>query len=355
MATRLLPLEDAPEAAELDKSAPFHVSERWWRSFSAAYGSSAAMAGGLRMREGEDWLGPLRVASLQSATNLQTCYFDAEAEPGTLADLPARLFAETRADQIRFDWLAPDSRLLAAAEGWARRWPLVVEETALSPVVDCTGPFEVYLARCGSTVRKYWRTCRREILEGKRLEFAIVRGGPGLEPLVAELLALEAAGWKGRNGTAILASRADSAFYTSLAPAAAEAGALRLALLRSEGRVVAFEYCLVSEGRVMALKVGYDETLARLQLGHVLALMNIRDACADPALANYDMLSNSLRIAGYKRRFATGYEPVRRLRLFRPTARGRFLQAGFAARAALKRARRRLREAQEARRDSRKT
>ena len=355
MATRLLPTNEAPEVPAAEAPVPFHISDGWWRSFTAAYGEAAALPGGLRMREGEDWLGPLRMATLASATNLQTAYFDADAEPGALADLPARLFAHTSSEQIRFDWLGGDARLLRAAAGWARRWPVVVEETALSPVVDCTGPFEAYLARCGSTVRKYWRTCRREILEAKRLEFAVVRGGPGLEPLVAELLALEAAGWKGRNGTAILASRPDTAFYTSLAPAAAEAGALRLALLRSEARVVAFEYCLESAGRVLALKVGYDETLARLQLGHVLALMNIRDACADPALATYDMLSNSLRIAEYKRRFATGYEPVRRLRIFRPTARGRVLHAGFAARAALKRARRRLREAQEARRDSRKT
>ena len=350
MATTLLPLDHAPAA---EAGVPFHISDGWWQSFTAAYGPALAMADGCRMIRGEDALGPLQVPTLQSATNLQTCYFDAAADE--LGDLPTKLFAATDAEQIRFDWLNEDSRLLAAAEGWARRWPVVIEPTALSPVVDCTLAFDDYLARCGSTVRKYWKACRREIFDSARLEFSVVSGGPQLAQLIEELLALEASGWKGRNGTAILASPADTAFYTRLAPAAAEAGALRLALLKKDGRVVAFEYCLVSGGRVMAMKVGYDETLARLQLGHMLALMNIRDACADPSLTTYDMLSNSLRIAGYKSRFATGCEPVRRLRIFRPTARGRVLHAGFAARAALKRARRRLRAAQEARRTSRKT
>lgn len=335
----------------------FHLSDGWWQSFAAAYSELPVRSvdlpcGRVRVIEATDCIGPIRFRSLQSATNLQTCYFDVEEgrDPaGALGALPERLFEEGPAAQLRFDWLREDSRLLKAAEGWAERFPVIIERHALSPVVDCRTSFEDYLARSGKSVRKYWRTCRREVLDRGSLTVEFVGGGPRLGEILQEMLELEASGWKGRNGTAILDNPSDTQFYTRLAFAAAEAGALRLALLREGERVVAFEYCIVSEGVVMAMKVGYDETRARLQLGHLIALLNIRDACGRADLKYYDMLSNSLRIADYKKRFATDCWPVYRVRLFAPTLIGRSLQAAFRGRLQLKALRKRLRGLREPR------
>jgi CelD/BcsL family acetyltransferase involved in cellulose biosynthesis len=335
----------------------FHLSDGWWQSFAAAYSDRPVLAtdlpcGRIRTVEARDAIGPFRFRSLQSATNLQTCYFDIEEDRGTagaLASLPERLLADSRAAQLRFDWLREGSRLLKAAEGWVGRYPVLVEQHALSPVVDCTTSFEDYLARCGKSVRKYWRTCRREVLDRGSLAVEFVGGGPEVGEILQEMLELEAAGWKGRNGTAILNSPSDTQFYTRLAFAAAEAGALRLALLREGARLVAFEFCIVSEGVVMAMKVGYDETRSRLQLGHLIALLNIRDACGRAELRYYDMLSNSLRIADYKKRFATHCWPVYRVRLFAPTLMGKLLHAAFRGRLQLKALRERLRGVREVR------
>jgi hypothetical protein len=322
---------------------PFHLSDAWWRCWSAAFGGEAlrSVALGdrsLSMMLLDKKLGPLHFRSLQSATNLDTCYFD--APPGTapeaLADLPERLFAMSGAHKLRFDWLRDGSPLLAAAKQWSKRYPITIEPYATSSVVDCQGPFEAYLERAGKSVKKYWRTCRRELLGGKRLAVEFVSGGPDVPDLVAEMLALESAGWKGREGSAILNSPAETAFYTNLAPAAATHGALRLALLREEGRLIAFEFCIVSDGVVLALKVGYDENRARLQPGHILALMNIRDCCGRPDLHFYDMLGNSNRIAAYKRRFATDYWTISRIRVYGPSLKGRMLHAAFRTRMALK-------------------
>jgi hypothetical protein len=322
---------------------PFHLSDAWWRCWTDAFGGEALRPaalgdGTLRMMLLDRKLGPLRFRSLQSATNLDTCYFD--APPGTapeaLADLPERLFATSDAHKLRFDWLRDGSPLLAAAEQWGKRYPVTIEPYATSSVVDCQEPFEAYLERAGKSVKKYWRTCRRELLGAKRLDVEFVSGGPDVPNLVAEMLALEAAGWKGREGSAILNNPAEADFYTNLAPVAAAHGALRLALLREEGRLIAFEYCIVSDGVVLALKVGYAEDRARLQPGHILALMNIRDCCSRPDLHFYDMLGNSNRIAAYKRRFATDYWTIFRIRVYGPSLKGRLLHAAFKARAALK-------------------
>jgi hypothetical protein len=75
----------------------------------------------------------------------------------------------------------------------------------------------------------------------------------------------------------------------------------------------------------------------------MIALLNIRDACADPAIAWYDMLGNSMRIAEYKRRFATDYRTICRIRLFAPTARGRLLHSLYRSKPALKALRGRVR------------
>ena len=223
---------------------PFHLSEAWARCWAGAYGARPAVdvpAGEARLRlmleEGR--LGPLRFPLLTSATNLQTCYFDLEDEApaDALATLPGRLL-ETGAAQVRIDWLEAKSALLAAARNWGGR--VIVEPFAVSPLADCRGGLDAYLARAGSSVRKYMRACRRHILNGP-IAFEIIRGGPGLGALVEEMLALEAAGWKGREGTAILSKPEDARFYRALAPAAAEAGALRIALLREEGRLIAYE------------------------------------------------------------------------------------------------------------------
>jgi CelD/BcsL family acetyltransferase involved in cellulose biosynthesis len=289
-------------------------------------------------------LGPLRFPLLASPTNLQTCYFDldgGEAPAEELDALADRMLA-TGAAQVRLDWLSEGARLLDAAATWARRHPIVVEPFAISPLASCSGDFESYLARTGSSVRKYWKACRRHVLSGP-IEFEIVTGGPGLAKLVDEMFALEASGWKGREGSAILSLPADAHFYRSLAFAAAEAGALRIATLREEGRLLAYEYSLVGGDTILAMKVGYDESRSRLQPGHMIALLNIRDACEDPAIAWYDMLGNSMRIAEYKRRFATDYRTICRIRLFSRTGTGRLLYALYRSKPLMKALRGRVR------------
>ena len=341
MATALsLPPESSPPR-------PFHLSKGWARCWAEAYGEARPHCfdldgARLRMEFRKERFGPLHFTLLASATNLQTCYFDLEGEASpaalaALASLPQRLLG-TGAAQVRIDWLDAQSPLLAAAEEWRGSTRLCIEPFAVSPLADCRAGFEAYLARAGSSVGKYWKACRRHILNGP-IQFSVVTGGSDLGALLDEMFALEASGWKGREGTAILCNPADARFYRSLAFAAAEAGALRIALLREEERLLAYELCVIGGDSVLAMKVGYDESRSKLQPGHMVALMNIRGACADPAIAWYDMLGNGMRVAAYKQRFATDYRPLYRIRLFGGSATGRLLYALYRAKPLAKRLR----------------
>lgn len=75
-------------------------------------------------------------------------------------------------------------------------------------------------------------------------------------------LDLEAAGWKGRNGTAIVSRDDTKLFYRGLADLAREKGWLRLGALLVADRLVAFEFSIDYAGRRFWLKSGYDEELA---------------------------------------------------------------------------------------------
>jgi hypothetical protein len=347
MATRRIPDPLPPEAS----GEPFHLSEAWARCWADAYGqgvplSVAAGEARLRMALAPNRFGP----TLASATNLQTCYFDlagGEATPAELAALPARLL-ETGAIQVRIDWLGEGARLLEAAWAWRGAHLATIDPFAVSPVADCRGAFDEYVDAGGKSLRKYWKACRRHILNGP-LALDFVTGGPGLSALLEEMFALEAAGWKGREGTAILSKPADARFYTALAHEAAAAGALRIATVHEAGRLLAYEYCIVAGDTILAMKVGYDEGRANLQLGHMLALMNIRDACADSSIHAYDMLGNGMRVADYKKKFASRYRTIYRVRLFARSPTGRALYALYRARPWVKSMRDRVRALRDSR------
>jgi CelD/BcsL family acetyltransferase involved in cellulose biosynthesis len=109
---------------------------------------------------------------------------------------------------------------------------------------------------------------------------------------VDAFLELEAAGWKGRAGTAMEVARAGE-FFREACRGLAERGRLQLLLLRCGDRLVAAKCNLVSDDAVHCFKIAYDETLGRFSPGVQLELENIRafhdrtelgwmDSCAAP-------------------------------------------------------------------------
>src|SRR6185369_5131872 len=71
-------------------------------------------------------------------------------------------------------------------------------------------------------------------------------------------LRIEAAAWKGEQGTAILSDPAVAEFYVRLAEREADLGQLRLTFLRAGGKRIAFNYLLRNRKRLYGLKIGYD-------------------------------------------------------------------------------------------------
>lgn len=110
-----------------------------------------------------------------------------------------------------------------------------------------------------------------------------------LAPLLDEAFGVEAAGWKGRRGSAVLGSAARRMFFHRFAFAAAARGALRLGFLRIGGRAAAMQLAVESGGRFWLLKIGYDETFRRCSPGLLMMIESLRYAAAR-GIVSYELL-----------------------------------------------------------------
>jgi CelD/BcsL family acetyltransferase involved in cellulose biosynthesis len=110
-----------------------------------------------------------------------------------------------------------------------------------------------------------------------------------LEPLLRAAFAVEAAGWKGRTGSALACDPIRQTFFRRYANAAARRGMLRLGFLRIGERPVAMQLGVEWDKRFWLLKVGFDEAFARCSPGTLLMLEMVRRA-ARRGLRSYELL-----------------------------------------------------------------
>jgi CelD/BcsL family acetyltransferase involved in cellulose biosynthesis len=180
-----------------------------------------------------------------------------------------------------------------------------IEPGQLSPVVDTSGEVDDYHGRLE-------RHTRRELLRLRRKfeaeQSGVVRPLATPSDLGAELdafFALEARGWKGRRGTAILSSASTTVFYRAVAAGFAERGELRISTIEVDGRLIACDLGLVSAGRLWVLKGSYDEAYRRYAPGLLLLLAEIERA--------FELGLDAVELLGdaepYKRKFATDFRP----------------------------------------------
>lgn len=108
-----------------------------------------------------------------------------------------------------------------------------------------------------------------------------------------EFLALEAAGWKARRGTAMASEPAIAAFCRAAIDALARRGNASALTLRAGDRAAAMLLCLHEGGTAVTWKIAYDETLAHFSPGAQLMLEAPRFLFADPRIRRIDSLATA--------------------------------------------------------------
>ncbi|WP_430514104.1 GNAT family N-acetyltransferase [Pannonibacter phragmitetus] len=175
---------------------------------------------------------------------------------------------------------AVTQRLKTAAKGW--RWlEGPVEERASH---DGGAEGEAQLAAALTTKRrKEMERLKRRLSEDGELVFDSLSGADA-QAAMAEFLALEQSGWKGRGATALASREATRRFAEGFAARLAAQDDLRLDRMRLDGRPLAMLAVIRAGGRAFAWKIAFDEGFARFSPGQHLALHAMRQTLADPAL-----------------------------------------------------------------------
>jgi CelD/BcsL family acetyltransferase involved in cellulose biosynthesis len=120
--------------------------------------------------------------------------------------------------------------------------------------------------------RKELRRQRKRLGELGRLAFTALEPADDAGAWLDEFLALEASGWKGRAGSALLSQPESERFFRAMALAAHQAGRLGATAIRLDGRALAMQILLRSGDGAYAFKLGYDEAFARYSPGVLLEL-----------------------------------------------------------------------------------
>lgn len=154
------------------------------------------------------------------------------------------------------------------------------------------GGFDGYLAGLGNMRRNLKRF--RKKLEGQgAVSIELTKGSPAGEDFLKDFITLEAAGWKGRNGTAMADNPGAIAFYKTLAKNLASQESFEWYVIRVGGHVVAAQMCIRCGGSLMLAKIAFDETYADCRPGHILTGEVIKDAFARPDIVEVNHLSNA--------------------------------------------------------------
>lgn len=290
----------------------------WWRAFGTGRLELRIVRRGGRLAA----LLPLglRGGVQSSPTNWHSPEFGWLADSAEAATVLLDGLFASRPRRLALAFLASEPARLAEERARAHGYRVIRRTQQESPFVPIASDWETYRLGLRKNLRSNL-TRRRKLLDARGASLVEVSSGEPrerLEELLAEGFEIEAAGWKGKQGTAIASGAAYRRFYTEVARWAAARGWLRLAFLRLDGRALAFDYCLEYGDVHAMLKTGYDPGFAELSPGLLLREAMIERAFR-AGLASYEFLGG---VEPWKLQWAEHRRPRELLQSFRPSPLG---------------------------------
>ncbi|OLB80772.1 MAG: hypothetical protein AUI15_41070 [Actinobacteria bacterium 13_2_20CM_2_66_6] len=263
----------------------------------------------------------VRVAVLQSLTNNESYRFDFLTAPGrvdVLQELWRALCDARRWDLIRVQHVPADSPTIAAARTIAVElgWRCLVRQTFLTPwrpLSRTTSWDEGLTRRFKSNLHRR----ERRLAEAGEIGFSVVTTGRALRQALEAFYRLEAKGWKGQSGTAVVQRPAVKRFYDRLV--GQERAGIWIPILTVGGCPIAVHVVRVWDRTMFGLKTAYEPAYARFGPGQLLTSRLIRYGL-DRGMEVLDFLADN---ASWKADWAQDFRPHCELVLFAPSLAGR--------------------------------
>ena len=136
--------------------------------------------------------------------------------------------------------------------------------------------------------RKEYRRLSNRLGEQGKYETLTFKSGDDVASWAADLLALEAAGWKGKRGTAIAGDTALQSAFAEACQNLADSGKLRFWKLSLDGNCIASMYAIVESDQAWLGKIAYDESFAKYSPGVLLILHATEQLFAESHIKRVD-------------------------------------------------------------------
>jgi len=136
--------------------------------------------------------------------------------------------------------------------------------------------------------RKEMRRQRRRLEEFGPVTLVSTSDPAGITAALKDFLVLEASGWKGAAGTAIVDDPAIKAFVQTAVTALAAQGSARIDRMMLDGRAVAATITLQSGDTAWCWKIAYNEGMSKFSPGVQIACELTDQLAADRAVARTD-------------------------------------------------------------------
>ncbi|MDX8455513.1 GNAT family N-acetyltransferase [Mesorhizobium sp. VK9D] len=171
----------------------------------------------------------------------------------------------------------------------SRGLTMVTTGKAERPVLESDADGEDYLkASLRAHHYREFRRLKRRLADLGKIEHVVARGPDEIRHAIESFLTLEAAGWKGRERTAMAIDRYRAAFAREAVHRLAEQDMCRIHLLTLDGRTVACLVVFVEAGVAYTWKTAYDEALAAYSPGTLLMIEVTRQHLDDPNIVMTD-------------------------------------------------------------------
>jgi CelD/BcsL family acetyltransferase involved in cellulose biosynthesis len=274
----------------------------WWESFGAGNelyvvtvrdgGELAAVAPMMRTRAS---IYGVKVKTIQAIYNPHTPRYDfivADNQDQRFYDAIWKEVLETgKADAVILTQIPQNSQTITRMQELGRQtdWLTGQWPSHASPFIPLAHGYEAFWGSLRNGA-KYNLTRRYARLERKGpVDIEIVGDPSDINAALDDGLRIEAAAWKGREGTAIISDPTVADFYIRLARREANLGRLRLAFLRFRGKRIAFNYLIRSGKKLYGIKIGYDPDYHMYSPGNMLLNLILQKACAE-GIEEYDFL-----------------------------------------------------------------
>lgn len=192
-------------------------------------------------------------------------------------------------------FVLPDMRLdgpvasLLTSFADSRGLTLVTTGRVERPVLESDADGEDYLkASLRSHHYREFRRLKRRLADLGKLEHIVARGPDEIRHAIESFLTLEAAGWKGRERTAMAIDRYRAAFAREAVHRLAEQDMCRIHLLTLDGRAIGCLVVFVEAGVAYTWKTAYDETLSDYSPGTLLMIEVTKQHLDDPNIVMTD-------------------------------------------------------------------